>query len=41
MSVFTPGHFADLTGEAEAEAGWPTPEEREEPRRDVREQKVQ
>ena len=23
MSVFTPGHFTDLTGEAEEEAGWP------------------
>ena len=40
MSVFTPGHFTDLTGEAEAEAGWPTPDEREEPGRDVRERKV-
>ena len=41
MSVFTPGHFTDLTGEAEAESGWQTPDEREEPRRDVRERKVQ
>ena len=40
MSVFTPGHFTDLTGEAETEAGWPTSDEREEPGRDVREQKV-
>ena len=40
MSVFTPGHFTDLTGEAETEAGWPTSDEREEPGRDVRERKV-
>ena len=40
MSVFTPGHFTDLTGDAEAESGWQTPDEREEPRRDARERKV-
>ena len=40
MSVFTPGDFTDLTGEAETEAGWLTSEEREEPGREVREQKV-
>ena len=40
MSVFTPGHFTDLTGDAEAESGWQTPDERKEPRRDVRERQV-
>ena len=40
MSVFTPGHFTDLTEEAETEAGWPTSDKREEPGQEVKERKV-